>query len=262
MATRYDASVNGVLLSSLDERIIVTDVREGAPRTRISTAEKPVNAGSFLVRSKRQSLSVTIAFVLWERDVAQRKKLLDMVKSWAIDGKSNVSLGVNDRPGQYLNARVFDPPVIPSALKWLDEILLTFEAYEFPFWRQTEPVTVTTTGSEVTMDIPGNGEALVDVSITNKGSAPFTFFYIYAADRYISFDALDFPQGSVLNITHDQYGYLHAEIGGVSVLPLLYETSDDDLTVWCGRETSFSISTLSDENPEFEAVFSVQGVWL
>ena len=73
MKTRYDASINGVLLSDLDERIIVTDVRENKAETSVTVHERPVTAGSFFSRSVRRSLTVTVAFVLWERDPTKRK---------------------------------------------------------------------------------------------------------------------------------------------------------------------------------------------
>lgn len=265
MTTRYDASVNGVLLSSLDDRIIVTDVRETAPKTRVSTAEKPVGAGSFFVLSKRQSLDVTVAFVLWERDVAQRKQLLDRVKTWANAGGGNVSIGVNDRPGQYLYARVTDPPVVPSSMRWTDEIQLTFTAYEIPFWRDQEPVVIKTQLELESAMIPGNGEALVDVVLTNKGSNPFSAVWFAAGDTRIGFRDLNIPEGGTLSVYHDSLGFLHAEADGQSILEkrdYSFDYNDDDLVVRCGQVSYFGIVTYGDESPVLEAEFTVQGVYV
>lgn len=260
METRYNASVNGVWLSDLDERIVVRDIREGRPDARVVVAEKPANAGAFFARANRKSLNVTVAFVLWERDVSERKKLLDQVKTWA--GNNLVKLKTNDRPGQYLNVRMIEPPVIESAMKWLDEIELSFTAYEVPFWRVEEPVTAVTQGETVNVYIPGNGEAFADVTITNKGDDPFTCVWIYADEAMVAFKDLYIPKGGTLAVYHDETGILHAKANDQPALELRSVESDDDLIVHCGKQTDFSISFLEDENPDVEAIFTVQGVYV
>lgn len=260
METRYNASVNDVWLSDLDDRIVVTDIREEKAESRVSAAEKPASAGTFFEQANRKSLSVTIAFVLWERGVDQRRSLLDLVNKWA--GNDMVRVQTNNRPGQYLYARMIHPPVIASAMKWLEEIELTFTAHEVPFWRLEDPVNVTTSGAEINETIPGNGEAFADVTLTNNGDTPLTAVRFRAGDTMIYFADLNLAIGETLDVYHDKRGILRAIANGQSVLELRSPESDDELVVRCGEPALFSVEFKNSEKPVAEAVFTVQGVYV
>ena len=260
METRYNASVNDVWLSDLDDRIVVTDIREDKAEARVFAAEKPASAGTFFERANRKSLSVTIVFVLWERSVAQRRALLDLVNKWA--GNDMVRIQTNNRPGQYLNARMIHPPVIESAMKWLEEIEQTFTAHEVPFWRLADPVNVTTGGEAINETIPGNGEAFADVMLTNNGDTPLTAVRFHVGDTMMFFGDLNLPKGGTLAVFHDKRGLLHAVANEQSVLELRRPESDDELVVRCGEPALFSVEFKNSENPVAEAVFTVQGVYV
>ena len=257
MQTRYEAVINGVLLSSLDDRIIVTDIREHEPETRVSAAERPVNAGSFLVRNKRKSLSVTVAFVLWERDPAQRRALLDQVTAWAAG--ELLWLGVNQRPGQYLIVRLDKPPVVPSAMRWMDEITITFTAIEFPFWRDVEFSQITTGyGENGSLYVPGTADAPVSVEVTNTDTEALTTVYLYVRDTQMIFTGLNLQPGETLMIGYSDRNLLYAKIGGTSVLDKRYADSDDDLVLTCGYHTG--VRAVADV-ASISIVFKAQGVY-
>lgn len=256
METRYEAVINGVSLSSLDERIIVTDIREHEPETRVSAAERPVNAGSFLVRNKRTALSVTVAFVLWERVPAQRRALLDQVTGWALGDL--LRLEVNQRPGQYLNVHLDKPPVIKSAMRWMDEITITFTAYEFPYWRDLAFVQVTTTYNEyATLQLPGNGLALVSALVTNTGTETISSVFIYVNNSPMVFSGIALHPGETLEIGYNERDILLARIGDVSQLEKRTADSVDDLVMQCGKPVGViagaNLATIS-------VVFMAQGV--
>lgn len=258
MATMYDAFVNSASLSALDERIIVTDIRGKKPDTRVSIAERPVNAGSFLVNAKRKSLSVSIAFVLWERDIAQRRALLDKVLTWA--NGDPVWLGTSEQPGRYLIARMEPMPVIPSAAKWTEEIVITFTANEFPHWREIEYGQATVGYYEQgSLYVPGNADTLVSVDVKNTGTADISAVYLYVGDTQMGFYGITLPPGETLSIGYSERNLLYAKIGEVSVLDKRDVNSNDDFVMKSGQHTGV-LAVASDVN--FSAAFKAQGAYL
>lgn len=257
MQTRYDAVINNVLLSSLDERIIVTDIQESKPDTRVSASEKPANAGSFWMRANRVSLSVTVKFVLWERDPAQRRMLLDKVIGWATGDL--LWLGVSQRPGCYLIVRMDDPPVIPSAMKWLDEISIVFTAYEFPFWREIEySQTTVAYGENGVLYAPGNGKTFVSAQVTNTGTEEIAAVYLYVGATQMGFYGISLPAGQTLVISYDERNLLSAKIGDISVLDKRTTDSSDDMIMTSGQYTGvLAVANVA----EISVVFKAQGVY-
>lgn len=257
MITRYDAAIGGTWLSEISDSILVTDIREDPAKTKTVTAEKAVSSGMRFVRQLRQSLSVTVLFVIWEQDVERRKEILQRVQAWTAgtpDGPAR--LEVNDRRGQRLLVRCTQLPVVSSALNWQEEFQAVFTAYELPFWMDDEysRATITSSGS---LFVPGVGETLVDVDVTNNGNSAITALTLACGDTSFAFSGISLAKGQTLSISHDERGLLSIKIGSTSVMPNRTADSDDELVAMCG---AYNIIAVSGGN--VSAVFKARGVYL
>lgn len=255
MVTRYDAAINGTWLSEVDESVIVTDVQEQA-QERISTGERPLRSGLRFIRRKRESLTVSILFVIWEQDVERRKEILQKVLEWIAGADGGGYLEVNDRDGQRLYVQVSRTPSLASALRWTDELTLELAAYEQPFWTDSDYVR-TSTSSAGSLYVPGAGETPCEADVTNTGGSAVTYVTISAGDTSMTFSGISLSAGQVLSISYDARGVLSARIGSASVLPMRTESSADDLNVRCGQHNSVSVSA----NGSVTATFKARGVY-
>lgn len=254
MIGRYDAAVGGTWLSEISEQIIVTDIREEEAKSRISTANRAIGDGLRFIRRQRQSVGVSISFVIWEQDTERRKDILSRVQAWA-NGAGIQQLQISDRRGQFLLVRCTEPPSMASTANWQDEIRMLFTAYELPIWQDSEQARATITGTG-TLFVPGSGETLVDVEITNNGGTA-NAVTVSCGEDSMTFSGISLGKGQTLSISHDERGLLSAKIGSASVLANRTAESADDLTAVCGAYNHITVSggTLS-------AVFKARGVYL
>lgn len=243
MITRYSAWLDGLPLHEIDPTIYILDIQEDPAQMDISTAPKAGGAGRFVVTRQRQTLSVTILFAIREQDVTRRKAIMQKVIAWAKGGKY---LAINDRPDQRLRVEVDELPTIQSALRWTQELSITFTAYAFPFWENTYTDSLTTSGA-ASMSVAGDADsAPVDVSITPSGDA----VTVRADQTTITLTDLS----GAVEITHGDDGLLRIMSGGESILSHRTPESSDDLTATPGRVNDFSIEGGT-------ATFRVRGVW-
>ena len=252
MTTRYDCALNGVPLSSVDERICVTDILESAPRLALTTASRPGD-GLHLLQRKRESLAVQVRFILPVADVTLRRAIVQQVTAWAAPGGV---LTTSDRPGQRLSVVCQALPAV-SALCWLDEMMLTFCAMNPPFWEDASPVSVEFS-DDATLTLPGTApEAPVEAVVTNEGDASLTTLTLSAGITFMTFEGLNLPAGGVFTLTTED-GVLCARCDDTSVLLCRTDDSDDQLLLPCGEE---GFLTVSADQP-VTAVFSGRGRYL
>ena len=243
MITRYSAWLDGLPLHEIDPTIYILDIQEDPAKMDISTATKAGGAGRFVVTRQRQTLSVTILFAIREQDVTRRKAIMQKVIAWAKGGKY---LAINDRPDQRLRVEVDELPTVQSALRWTQDLSITFTAYAFPFWENTYHDSLTISDA-ASMSVAGDADsAPVDVSITPSGNT-----VTVKADRTTI--TLTDLSGAV-EITHGDDGLLRVMSGGESILSHRTPESSDDLTATPGRVNDFSIEGGT-------ATFRVRGVW-
>lgn len=243
MMTRYSAWLDGLPLHEIDPTIYILDIQEDLAQVDVSTAPKAGGSGRFVVTRQRQTLSVTILFAIREYDVTRRKAIMQKVVAWAKGGKY---LSINDRLGQRLRVEVDELPTIQSALRWTQELAITFTAYAFPYWENDYTDSLTTSGA-ASMTVIGDGDtAPVDVSITPSGDT----VTVKADQTTIT---LTNVSGNV-EISHGDDGILRIVSSGESILSHRTPESSDDLTATPGRVNDFSIEGGT-------AIFRVRGVW-
>lgn len=252
MITRYDCALNGTLLSSLSDSIHVTDLTELPPVQRVATVPT-ARHGLRLLRRVRESLTVRISLIIHEYDPAVRRSIAQTVYAWAEKGGV---LTVSDRPGQQLHVACASLPAM-SALSWLDEMTLSFTAWETPFWEDRQRTAVTTADSAALL-LPGTADDVpVSCAAVNLGDAPLTHLTLTAGDTCITLEGLSVAPGNSVEVIAGD-APLQIRCGEESLLHLRSGASHDLLTADCGRETAVSVAA----DQPVSAVFSARGRYL
>lgn len=257
MIGRYDAAINSTWLSEIDDRIVVVDVLDGAPKTRVVTSSAPSALGTRYIRTLRENLSVTIQFAIWEQDVELRKELLMRIQCWAADAINGVArLEISDRRRQQLYVRASEIPSIGSAA-WTGKLSMVFTAYEMPYWMDIEYVK-TETAESGALFVPGLGEAFCEAEATNTGMDPVTALILSVGGTSFAFSGLNLAPGEKLIVSYDHFARVSARIGETSVLANRTPESDDDLIALCGAYNQVAVSS----DGSVSAVFKARGVYL
>ena len=251
MISRYNALLNGVAMSAIDEDLYVADIRYPAPQVETNYATLAKRHGSMVVSSYVRKRTVVIPFELHIYSTQQRQAVCQRVCEWARNGGY---LETSDRPGQRLRVVCEKYPTITSAMKWTDELSLTFASDVLPHWEEVYPATAETDGNgEAALYLPGNAEerALVDAVITLTGAADE--ITVQAGETAMTLSGLDGQENDVITIDHDENLFLQIKLNGASILDK--RTGADELTAGNGETTLCSVTGPAT------AVFSARGLW-
>lgn len=253
MTSRYEAYMDGVALSSIDDNLLILDIRHNPADIQFKTGMLANRNGSTILSENQTGASVTILFELHLYGIAERQAACQEVQRWA---KGKV-LETNDREGQKLLVRCTDFPRIESALNWTDPIEMTFTAFEHPYWEEktaeTLSFTAGTSGSD-TIEVPGNVDgAFVEAEITAQ--AAVSEISLTVGETSITLAGLAMENGQILRITYDDRNIQSIKVGNTSIMNK--RTGADDLLTVCGENTvSYSASA------SVQVTVSVRGLWL
>lgn len=258
MMTRYECALNGIALSGVSPAIYVTDIAYNAPKmenTAVSLAGRP---GQRIMRRSVQSSSVTISFEIHEQDTARRNAICQQAQEWAAGGGY---LTTRDRSEQRLSVICDTPPVIGSALRWTDKIKMVFTAYDFPFWEDEEPQSVTISGSSGSASLYAGGYAApvyVTAKVVNTSNSALGSLTLTAGDTAMTLKGIALPAEKTLTIDYIDGHILRIATDGVSVLRNRTDGSSDDLRLPAGQRGQVTVSA----NTSVTAVFSARGLYL
>lgn len=252
MTTPFDCTLNSVPLSSLDESICVLDVREPAPKLRLTTLAAR-SGGLQLLERQRESISVEVSLAIHEPDPIRRKEVFHSVLAWAEAGGT---LTISDRPEQQLQVICSQPPEI-SADEWMTALKITFTSTRVPYWEASQLTQVSTTGTAA-LTVPGTApSAPVSVLLVNTGTEAITQLTLHCGSTQMVFDSLTLPAGSIFLMTQSG-GCLTAMVDNISVLKYRTPDSDDLLLAPCGKASTVYASAAQPTN----ANFAVRGRYL
>ncbi len=254
-AQRFDASMNGVSLASIDPEIILCDVRQQAPRVKTDLFERAARAGQRVTSRRRQSLTVELVFAVRIYSMAMRDRVMSQVAKWAGDGGW---LTVSNRPGQRLRVQVEEAPTVQSSLKWTEEIVLRMTAYERPYWEDAYPVVSTITSNGTIRPSGTLRDAYVECRVTNKGTGTLTSFTATCGTTHMTIRGLSLAPDKTAVIAYTDDDLLVIREDGVSALDKRTADSDDDL-IAITREIN-TINITADQ--DVQAVFSSRGRYL
>lgn len=247
MVTRYEAYIDGVPLSSLAPEIIVKDIMEREAKTVNDTYMMANSNGSRYFRRARESLTVSIKVEIHAYDVFRRQDIMELIHVWA----KGEHLSLNTRPGKRLAVSMEDVAVVPSALKWTQDITISFVAREVPYWEAETPTRLVLTGTS------GNGifkpagtveDCPVEFAVKNKGSGLMGLFSASMGGLTMEFEGLGVAPGESFSVTY---------VDGIQMLPVDKRTasSADDLLAVCGVPNDVSFT--ADQTAE--VTFTARG---
>lgn len=270
MISRYDAILNGVPLSSLNANILITDIETVQPAIRYDSFTLAKRHGSRIYRRYAETAAVNIKFAIRQYDIQTRQEVCNEIIKWARNGGI---LQTNDRMGQRLRCVCSAFPYVSSALKWTDELTITFTAYLLPFWENTMEtiVELTSTGgySQQTVLIPGNIEAaLVSAEVKTAASYPtpeegqdpiqVTRLDFEAGSSKITLTGLEIGANQTIKIAYDDNLIQSIKVGSTSLLDKRSTGSDDDLVANCAENVRFRFRS----NVEATVTYRLRGLWL
>lgn len=230
MITRYDVGMNGVSLSTIDDTIFVTDIREKDPKQSIDTVPM-INGGTRYLRTNRTSVSIEVRFAIREYDPFRRRLVCSHVREWARRG----FLSTSDRPGQRIRVVCEKLPTVDSALKWTADLDMQFTAYEKPYWEADIPYTYTLANGENSVMPPGDmtGNCTADLFVSALG--PINSMSIRTPVSAIQFEGLDMIAGDKMSFEYDNTGLINIRINGEPSLGKRTANSSDDLFLEAGK---------------------------
>ena len=266
MRSRYRISVGGVQLDTLDDNLLILDIKYSGLQRDIKT-QQTANLGGMVVSDAYDACNrVTVMFELHIYDTAKRNEACQKIAKWAATGGTLVT---NDRPGQFLRNVVCEQfPAVNSVRNWTDPLTVDFMSTVVPYWISTNDDTRLLTGKNVsgTFTLGGNVDsALIGVTVT--ALERFTTLQLTAGDTMLKLTGLDVAVNKQILVDYVNYRYLRVRMRTprgttytdyVSVLSKLDPSSSDNLRVACGSSTKVAVLA----NGKVSAEFSGRGYWL
>lgn len=251
MVSRYGVSLNNVSMASIDENLLILNVKHEPPVYKYNTHSIAGKQGSSVSNRHKEAERVTIDFEIHVYAIDDRQEVLQDVIRWAKDGGV---LEVNDRDGQQLVCICESIPSIDSVRDWTNPLSITFAAYDIPYWQDKTTTTLILEGEEVsgTQAIGGNGDdCYVKCTVVPEGT--LTSLTVTAGDTTISLTGISVSSTLVI-------GYVNGVFtinDGSSLLSKRTAASSDDLRVACGVTRTFSVIA----NVPVTATFEFRSNW-
>ena len=253
MISRYEATLDGVALTSLSPSILITDIQYDEPGRRRETFVPAKTEGGRIVRTYKEKAKVHILFQIRAYETIMRQTICQAICAWARDGKM---LQVSDRPGQRLMCVCSEMPTITSALRWTDSLTIGFEAQNPPYWQEDAETKLTLAGSNVSglLVVPGSAPDTV-VEATIIPQAALNEITLRVEDTTLTLTNLNAAVGNRITITYDDNLIQSIKNGNTSILNK--RSGADDLKAYCGKSnyTSFTATAACT------VIFSARGRW-
>lgn len=207
MILSHRVALDFVQLDSLDDRIMVKGIEEGAARETISAVPTFGAAGQRITGRHRDTLEVKVKFGInvHKKEMQARQEIFDKVCAWAMNGGL---LQVGHRPGQSLRVVCAQLPAEGDPWAWTAVYEIVFRAYEVPYWEDDEPTEVEgvlnlsdqifTLG---TLNNPGP-DAVCDVTVSNRWIGACQRVQIWVGETHMDLHNVGLEPGQDLKIEH------------------------------------------------------------
>ena len=253
MISRYEATLNGVALSSLSPFILITDISYDEPQYSLRNVTVAKRQGARIQSTYKEKASATISFQIRNYDIRERQIICENIRHWA---KNGGSLQVTDRPGQKLVCICTKAPVIGSSRNWTDILSMTFTAYNLPYWQDLNLVSASLTGTNVNgnLYVPGDAkETMVEAVITPYGT--LTTVNLGVSGRTLTLSGMSVPNGAHIAITYDAQMIQSIKYGTTSLLNK--RSGADDLIAQCGTNNPVAFTA----NVNTNVIFNARGLY-
>lgn len=255
MSSKYWVRLNGESITDISDKIKILDVKESSPSVSVDISSNGIYGGSKFLRKIRNSLSVSIEFVILDKDMSSRKSIMARVHNWMKDGY----LTLSDRPGQRLYVRSTQIPYVASSKDFTSSIRMVLTAYEFPWWEnETEQIVELKSAKEGSLELLLDGNAdYAPLSCTIAPSSTMTKFTLMSNSDTIKLEGLSIDNGNKLLINNDNFILSIKDNNGDSKLNNLLDSSDDNIRLNPGIVNK--IKFVSDVNCDVK--ISSKGCW-
>lgn len=212
MKLSHRAALNGVELDSLDNRILIQGIDEGAGKESISAVSVYGSGavGQRVTGIHRDTLDVTVRFALriHKQDMAARSELFEKIIAWAIGGGW---LTINYKTDRRLRVRCAQLPSAGDQRKWDSVYAITFRAFEIPYWQQTESNILRVPGVRTVtkqFGVSGSVTSVMNVEFQNTSGQVCNTFEIRTGASVFKLTSLGLANGETLIIDHTDDGLL------------------------------------------------------
>lgn len=257
MIGRYEAYMDGTALSSIDDKILVLDIKYTPATVQRKTDRLANRPGAMAYGKTIGSAQAVITFEIHEYDTVKRQEICDKISAWA----NGVYLRTSDRPWKRLKCACDKYPSATSK-KWTEPLSITFSAYNPPFWQEMNLTELTlggtsgATSGNGSVFVPGNAEDSL-VSATVMAKASISSLSLTVNGNTFSFPGLSLSSGDTVTIGYDDDMMLSIKKGNTSIMGERAASSADDLKVDCGKSNAFSFTA----DGAAVVTFSARGWW-
>ena len=223
---RLNAWLNGQDLRSLDPRILIREINEGAPEVETEYGAHAGWPGQYLLGSERRNRRITITFAVRELyDTAERARVIDAVNAWAQDGYLMVSY----RPQRRIWVHRVAPAAPDTIRDYTAVYSVAFDAAASPYWEDVTTTSWTATGSSASGTLSALGNRPIRVTASVVPSGTLNTCSITVGSTSMSFTGLSVASGKTLAIAYDEQGILSIQADGAGKLSCRSAASSDDL---------------------------------
>lgn len=196
-----------IIFDGVDIRTVagvrIDDIKVSGVQLSPVTRPRPIAPGAEFVRNRAAGRTVTVTFVLLDKDINTRQASLDAVSAWAkSDREYKLELPGRSR---YLNAVCTEKPS-SNTRQWWEKLRIVFSCFSDPFWIGRELSVPCGTPFRV----QGDGEPLMRIEHTLTAQATNQSYS--DGDKTMTF--LTIPAGYMVIDLNRQT----AEVGGSSIM--------------------------------------------
>ena len=253
MRTLMTCALSNTDFYSLSDKLYIEDIEEAAAITT-ETANRPYYGLYLLTPSEHSTLTITVTFMVKERDRIQRAAIIQQVSGWATKGYFTC----NTHPGQRIFVICTEPPKIKT-FDHTDRMTIVFTAYGEACWEEATPYAVSFSSkknaSSSAFRPNGTRTCFLEAEITNAASAALTSVVLTANGKSITLSGLSVAAGGTVTLTYDELHHMRIMNGNTSILDK--RTGEDDLLLNPGVNNTVSCVT----NVACNTTLKARGLW-
>lgn len=256
MINRFHAWLNGNDLESIHPSIKILDIQYSRPKNNSAKATVAARDGSVITSKAWGEAEAAIDLEVHCYNTQERMEVTQQIAQWAMQGGW---LETSDRPGKRLHVACDVVPVVESALRWTEEINVSFISDGLPYWEDINPSSSTIiNGKTGTGILFGHGYMPNFVRCEVVPSGALKTLTIAAGASFMEFTGFSIASGKLLEITYDDFGNLKLLGNGASILGNRTGASSDDLKIPACETSTVSVSA----NVSVKATFTARGLYL
>lgn len=252
--TLMTCALNGTRLYDLDERIYINDISENIT-LKTDAQARPYYGQTFLGQNAHDLMTVTVTFMIKERDRAARMGVIQKINGWATKGYFTTNI----HPDQRLYVVCTKLPEAKT-FSWHEEMTVVFTAYGEACWEDVAQTTYTvassTAAASTTFRPGGTRTCFLEAEITNVSNSTLTTVTLTANGESISLTGLSIAKNAKVELRYTDGDHFMVITGnGASIMNK--RSGVDDLLLYPNTANSVSCAT----NVNCKTIFKARGLY-